>query len=337
MMENIYILNKCNDKQDDTTKNAAHKHHEMILNNKDIDSLKNFNSDYKNKMIDELNIHESKFPDEVTISTMTIICKIDTEFNVKNIGQYLELSYGKIHSVNFGDAPETNNVIMKKKKKKKKTNNEQNNNEKNNDEPDVDKPNKKRKKHFFNQVSVTIKSPTGKLINIKLFLNGSIHMTGCKNFSHTMEALHCLFDELKKSKYIYSTTKKKIIEKPFVKNKDALVIDKLFKMKVVMINTNFDIDYVVSRDKLYEFTKNNDIVASYDPNVHACVNIKCKYKKKKISVFVFESGSIIITGVSNSDHVNYAYEFINKLLLSNYENFVIQNILTESLIDLMLQ
>jgi hypothetical protein len=273
MLENIYVTNKCGEKQDDTHKNASHKHHEHILNKKDIDCLKKCDYKHIDDMIHNLNIQKSDFPDEVMISTMTVICKTNTKFNVRNIGHCLELSYGKIHSVKFGDMPETNNVIMKVKKKKKRKNKKENEYE-NENEKENEKENKKKKKHFFNQVSVTIKSPKGKLINIKLFINGSIHMTGCKDFTHTMEALHCLFDELKKSKYIYNTTQKKFIEKSFVKDKDALDITKLSKMKIVMINTNFNIEYKVSRDKLFDYTKKQKISASYDPNVHACFNIK---------------------------------------------------------------
>lgn len=332
ILENVHTSNKGGTKSDDIKKTCKYVQYETLINKQNLESIQG--CDYKciNKIITDLSIRDTDFPEEVKISTMTFICKVATEFNVTNIGKYLDVSYGKIHSINFGDMPDTNTAIIKIKKKKKKKKQKQ---VQENDENK--KENKKKKDHFFNQVSVTSKSPNGKLINIKLFLNGTIQITGCKNYIHTMEALQCLFNELKKTIYIYNTKKGKFIEKKFVKDEDELFVSKISKPKIVMINTNFDIGYTVNRDKLFEYTQQHDIIASYDPNVHAGVNIKYKIKKKKISIFVFESGSIIITGASNSEHVKSAYEFINKLLLANYDKFVTRDVLSESLIDLILQ
>lgn len=335
ILENVYTSNKCGVKPDDTQKNEDYVQYETMIKNKNLESIKDCDYECINKTINDLSIHDTDFPEEVKISTMTFICKVDTEFNVMNIGKYLDVSYGKIHSINFGDNPETNKAIIKIKKKKKNKKKAKTQEMKN--EPEIEKENKKKKDHFFNQVSVTAKSPNGKLINIKLFLNGTVQITGCKNYTHTMEALQCLFNELKKDKFIYSDKQNKFIKKSFVEDKEQLFISKISKPKIVMINTNFDIEYRVNRDKLFEYTEQNNIIASYDPNVHAGVNIKYKIKKKKISIFVFESGSVIITGASNSEHVKSAYEFINKLLLANYDKFVTRDVLSESLIDLVLQ
>ena len=331
ILENIYLSNNCGVKQNDIYKTEQQIYQEDIRGKKQMEDIKECDYDYINKTTDDLCINSKNFPEEVKISTMTFICKVDTEFNVANIGKYLDVMYGKIHSINFGDTAETNKSITRIKKKKHKKI------KKIDDDNNNIKINKKKKNHFFNQVTITAKSPNGKLINIKLFINGTIQITGCKNFINTMEALQCLFNELKKSKYILDKTNNKFIEKKFVKDSDELLISKIEKPKIVMINTNFDIGYRVNRDKLYEYTQQHNIIASYDPNVHAGVNIKYNINKKKISIFVFESGSIIITGASTSEHVTIAYEFINKLLLTNYDKFVTRDVLSESLIDLKLQ
>jgi TATA-box binding protein (TBP) (component of TFIID and TFIIIB) len=60
-----------------------------------------------------------------------------------------------------------------------------------------------------------------------------------------------------------------------------------------------------------------------EPSVHACVNIKYNYKNiDTISIFVFEKGSIIITGAKNRDHLFQSYKFISKFLYENYGNIV---------------
>ena len=96
---------------------------------------------------------------------------------------------------------------------------------------------------------------------------------------------------------------------------------------------NFGID----RDKLYKKLKEDisqkkfngkfTIDPKYDPNRHACVNIQLfilnpelNITVKSVSIFVFEKGSIIITGAKNFKQVMSAYNFINTYLLSNYFN-----------------
>ncbi len=50
------------------------------------------------------------------------------------------------------------------------------------------------------------------------------------------------------------------------------------------------------------------------PN-HACVNIKHKISSTvKISIFVFQTGNIIITGAKIAEHIKEAYVFIVKFL-----------------------
>ena len=78
---------------------------------------------------------------------------------------------------------------------------------------------------------------------------------------------------------------------------------------------------------LYTIMQKLDITASFEPCTHACVNIKYIYKQKtqfekKISIFVFESGSIIITGANNTEHILEGYKFINNIL-KEYKNDII--------------
>ena len=62
--------------------------------------------------IDKLMFH--KKPDDVNISTMTFVSKLDLNFHCKNIAKYIDLSYSDIVSVKCGD--KHNRTLIKKKK-----------------------------------------------------------------------------------------------------------------------------------------------------------------------------------------------------------------------------
>lgn len=117
-----------------------------------------------------------------------------------------------------------------------------------------------------------------------------------------------LFFELKKEKAVIKDYK--LIQKPFVY--DALKME-LYDVQICMINTGFKIKNGINRDILYEKLIHDRVNCTYEPCLHACVNIKYQYSsKKKVSIFVFQSGSIIITGASTVDHIVKAYNFIMK-------------------------
>ena len=68
-----------------------------------------------------------------------------------------------------------------------------------------------------------------------------------------------------------------------------------------MINTNFNIGFQINREKLHQMLLINGHDSSFNPIIHACVNVKYSIPNisKTVSIFVFESGSITIAG-SNS-------------------------------------
>lgn len=94
-----------------------------------------------------------------------------------------------------------------------------------------------------------------------------------------------------------------------------------------MINSNFRVDYKIDRKKLDRILKKNHghntkdktigyVKSKYDPTGgHSCVNIKYKYDENNtISIFVFQTGAIIITGAKNYSQIMSAYIFIDKIL-----------------------
>jgi TATA-box binding protein (TBP) (component of TFIID and TFIIIB) len=246
-----------------------------------------------------LPIQFDTLPSDICISTMTITCKLNTIFNVLNIGKYIDINLDDIICVKHGHLEDTssNRFIDKRR---------------------ILQKNKKKTKSFYNQVTLIIKTFDNKTTNIKLFSNGSIQMTGCKHLNSIENVLSKLFHYLAKTKAIYDSDKKLFLDMPFVSNPEVLFLKNLYDFKICMINSNFNIDFNIDRDKLYEILLDQRFECTYDPIIHACVNIKYPHPDKVISVFVFESGSIIITGARNGEQIIDAYNFINRYLLTNY-------------------
>lgn len=280
---------------------------------KSIKLLRECNKPNPSNIMTELDMYS--LPNDVTISTMTICCKTQTIFNCYNIARYIDLSLDNVLSVTYGEAnnTETNRSLMEKKRNFTKR--------------------KKKKNIFYNQISmyVYVKGKSKKPVNVKLFSNGAIQMTGCQKINNATEALHKIFYELKKEKAIIENNE--IIEKLFVSDITMLNINKIDKLSIAMINSGFKMPFKIDRGKLYKLLHKTGYDCLYDPVKHACVNIKYEHPTKTISIFVFEKGSIIITGAKNCEQIKSAYDFINKYLLSNHakikknDNLTNQNII----------
>ena len=273
-------------------------------------------------------------PYDLEISTTTITCSIDVNFNVENIGLYFNEFDDVIIGKRYGNRIVNNLISVKRLKtgKKKKKNS---------------------KKNFFNQVSLIFRSATlmgldpeklslkekFKTVNIKLFINGSIQMTGCKYLDNINKSLEILFNKFKIRKAILNNNME-FIEKPFVNDITNLDIKNVKRFNIQMINTNFNILFQINRSKLFQLLLENNIDVSFDPIIHACVNIKYNLinnPNKSISIFVFESGSITIAGSNSADEVLEAYTFINKFILNNFNKILTKEITPKLIIKLIKQ
>ena len=110
-------------------------------------------------------------------------------------------------------------------------------------------------------------------------------------------------------------------------------------MNIVLINSDFDIKYKVQRDILHREIIDAGLYSSYEPCIYPGVNIKyyfnhnqdngiCKCSVmcagkgdglsdggcKKITVAVFKSGKIIITGARSRQQLELSYYFITKFM-----------------------
>jgi TATA-box binding protein (TBP) (component of TFIID and TFIIIB) len=162
-------------------------------------------------------------------------------------------------------------------------------------------------------------------------------MTGCKHLNNIKKSLEILFDKLKTCKAILNRELKFDI-KPFVDDITKLDINKVTNFKIVMINTNFNIQFQINREKLHYLLKELGFDVTFDPIIHACVNIKYHIPNtfnKTISIFVFESGSITIAGSNSCQQVLDTYNFINKFILSNYSKLLTKNITPQLIVELI--
>ncbi len=260
----------------------------------------------------------STLPEDLRISTMTITCCFDTKFNVDHIGKYIDLNPDRIITVKDGQGGIRSLLPPKKLRRSKKRT-------------------AANKRSFFNQVTVLVNTKREKPINVKLFKNGSIQMTGVKSIMDCVDVLKKVCCDLKKVKAVIQRKKNsQIVQKPFATNTDAISLDKVNKLKVVMINSGFNIGFRVDREKLYKLMLRQKVECVYEPCVHACVNIKYNYNDTDtISIFVFESGAIIITGAKTKDHIEKAYDFITEKLCVSYKSIVkhdMENLLQKMLL-----
>lgn len=200
-------------------------------------------------------------------------------------------------------------------------------------------------KIFYNQITLGLNhyyNPDNNInyincIKIKLFQDGVIGIAGMKD--------------------IYSNDGKKIVNLiiDYIKNLPEKVFNVdysllgIYNFKNSLMNSNFSFTtpFCIDRNKLYNLLindgyfvvyKNDSYPAvklryyyneSYDNNNGICkCNIKCEGKGdgvkngdcKCITIPIFQTSSVLIFGKCEPKHIYYAYDFITKYLVDNYDN-----------------
>ena len=133
---------------------------------------------------------------------------------------------------------------------------------------------------------------------------------------------------------------------------NAVINNSICKIKdydIVLINSDFYLGFEINRSKLHNLLCDKyNIFSTFEPCIYPGVNSKYFWNKdyldkeymgkcycdiycngkgkgngngdcKKITISMFQSGSIIITGARNMDQINLSYKFINKIFADNYE------------------
>lgn len=205
-----------------------------------------------------------------------------------------------------------------------------------------------KKRTFDNQISFVFKMNEDYYPNIKVFQNGNIHITGSRSIEDIEKPLKVLIEEIKR---IYQEVDKDIIEFDDIINIDCLEYSDI---QIFMINTDFKIftdqekknNFTIKRRVLHDLLIQDDkVIARFDPATYPGVKIEYWWDKssverngslhldkrnvkskstikdgiKKVTIAVFESGSVLITGAVSIEQVDEAYEYICKVLNENKE------------------
>lgn len=262
-----------------------------------------------------LKLDPTDFPEDLNISTITLVCKVPSCFNTLAIAKYFPLFPNLIQTVKCGKNGEyfrSLNPDMKKRIQRKKVENK------------MEQKGKSVCRNFYNQVTIVVETGKCSKISVKLFNNGSIQLTGCKNISTSLWALNEIFRLLKQPlpENIVCDEKE---EKSYVPLDVFLNISDLYDFHIVMINSDFRIGFSIDREKLFHLLQSEKYTCSYDASRYAGVIIrhisdsqKLEQNAHEISIMVFSEGAIIITGSLNFRQLIESYKFINSYLLENY-------------------
>ena len=308
--------------------------------------------------INSSHINEVTVLPQISISTITTTMKLNCKFNLLDIYKYIKLDENIIGlkfngwvRIKLGNniaylppAPKdseienseetdentiTTEVNNKTKKKTKKLSSHYNEIKSFYTNLKI----KRSKFKFFNQVTAYVKLGTDRYINLKIFKNGSLQMTGIKQISECNTIIDKLFagilTPINTNTLTTNTNTNTLlpdfINTPIVPNTIITFVEKTEDIKVTefnirMINSNCRVPFKINRDALFQLLKTEKIKCRYDPNSHACVNIRHDINTNDtVSIFVFQSGSIIITGGKTISDINSGYHYIMNIISKHYE------------------
>ena len=290
---------------------------------------------------------------EYRISTITAIAKINSLINLEELYRVIKIDDKQnLYYDNDDDNDQLvsknilNNISFIEYGKTKDVSNSKGINPKQ-EKQNRYKKKKKKMKRFDNQLTLIV-NINNNIINMKIFKNGRIQMTGLKDIDNGPKAIEIIMKIIKDLSLIKNSNITSLLqdndESIEIINPEMKTELKYDNYKICLINSDFRFNHKVKRNKLYEFIVNNtELVCSYEPCIYPgvklqyfynteldgvcrCSDVYCSNKNKnstcvKITIAVFESGCTIITGAKSLKQVNAAYTFIKNLLSSNISHF----------------
>lgn len=191
-------------------------------------------------------------------------------------------------------------------------------------------------KTFFNQSTIVVRrkvteekdqkeniQDSWKEVNIKLFANGGIQMTGVTSEAFARSALDGLYQLIQT-----------FPESPFTQKVN------IHRFSVQLINTDYSINRFINQDALHKLLINEyNLFSMLEKTIYQGVNTKfffntsnkqrgiCTCQKickgqgmgegegqcKRITMSIFRTGKIIITGARQMRQIETAYEFLNEI------------------------
>jgi len=154
---------------------------------------------------------------------------------------------------------------------------------------------------FYNQVTLSYHDSYSTK-SVKVFPNGSVQVAGCCDLFDCKRVITQLV-------YIF---------KMFLNMDFELPVD---SFRVVMINSNFSLNYNVNLIKVANWFEEYDDIfkVSFEPDRYSAVKIKFKPAEdmKEITCSIFSTGKIIITGAETLKEIAFAYNIINQHINEN--------------------
>ena len=255
--------------------------------------------------------------EKMRTSTMTACGALSANINLNNF-------LNNLYPNDFIQFIETNQGNKKKKKK-------------------LDKKKRKitnKRTLFFNQGTMILNFE-GKLINLKIFSNekAKIQCTGLLSEDQGKRLLE------KVLKYIVDLDTN-FIEENKIFNSDKV---ELTEFRIVMINCDYDFGFSINREKLYEDLVEADYFTTFSPDGYPGVNSKYMHnsnntdgicicenrctgkgcgcgdgKCRRVTMAVFQSGKMLITGAQNMGQVKDSFTFINKFITSDKNKYILR-------------
>jgi len=215
------------------------------------------------------------------------------------------------------------------------------------------RPNLTDRKSFDNQVTMIYKIREGYAPNIKVFRNGNIQMTGIRSPDDGKNMVELISNEVKRIA---------VDVDPLITRMDEI---KPCDFKIRMINSDFSFDFRIRRKDLHMLLISNkyNTISSFQPGTYPGVKIQyfwneksttknghCECRNqchgrgenvaiplieplqpldkqcKKVTVSVFESGKILITGATSYEQIDEAYAYIVKVIQENINHIKKVNI-----------
>ena len=189
-------------------------------------------------------------------------------------------------------------------------------------------------KTFFNQSTLVIRKLRDddiggyKEVNMKLFENGGFQMTGVTSEGFSRNVVLWLIEHLKQ------------LKKPI--SKEPLHVA---KFAIQLLNSDYKMNTLVKRDELHRLLSSRyRLFSTLETTIYQGVNTKYYYNEeaarnpdtlgicqcprpctgqgdgksvancKRITISVFQTGSIIITGARNREQLDEAYYYMNTVL-----------------------
>ena len=195
-------------------------------------------------------------------------------------------------------------------------------------------------KSFYNQSTLVLRRPFGsgwKEVNMKLFGSGGIQMTGISSLEFAVEAVEWLLSIIKR-----------LPKSPFVTTEKEPSVT---KATISMINTDYSLNYDVQQENLNRILMEEyGIFSMLEKTIYQGVNAKFYYntanKKagvcscagfckgqgtgdgvgqcKRITMSIFRTGNIIITGGRNMKQIEMAYDFLNDVFRTHAATVLIK-------------